>query len=70
MASMDSRAVTLIEADVKGELVKETGAGADVRVWRAVAGLEDKMRRGGRRPSRPLWWLHLPLLERRLVVIC
>lgn len=69
MASIDSRVVRLIEADVKCWLVKEAGAGAGVRVGGAVAGLEDKMRRGGRCPSRPMWRLHFRLLERRLAVI-
>lgn len=57
MASIDSRVVRVIE--VKYGLVKEAGAG--VRVEGAVAGSEGKMRRGGGRPSRPLWWLHFRL---------
>ena len=57
MASIDSRVVRLIE--VKGGLAKEAGAGG--RVEGAVAGPEDKMRRGGGRSSRPLWRLHFRL---------
>ena len=57
MASIDSRVVRLIA--VKGGLAKEAGAGG--RVEGAVAGPEDKMRRGGGRSSRPLWRLHFRL---------
>ena len=49
---------------MKGGLGKETDSGVHVRG--AVAGLEDEMRRGGRR--RPLWQLQFRFSKERLLL--